>query len=301
MNGIRARLRNLSKGGDHRHRHHGRPPTNLLQPGPPPSPPSSGGCGTAHGYLVLPSFFERERLGPVNRVVDAAWAGRADLGEKIVIDIFTETPEERRIYLRDAPDEARLRPYKLNGGYLQYDEIRNLVLDPNCAWPWASCSTAAPSCANSLNLFHGGSAIDDTSITRRSIVTHYFRAMDMDQASVAEVGPGRYYLRRDPQKAPAEPGARPAFGCPCPPSCRGPGSPSGPATGRQLALRVPPGGGWDVERTELGTVVVTGRRRAWVRRSPVPWPLPAGRPSGERDAKREGRWPSLFFSVRGVV
>ena len=48
-------------------------------------------------------------------------------------------------------------------------------------------------------LFHGGSEIDDRSLTRRSIVTHYWRAMDVDPSLVATVGPGRHYLNRPPQ------------------------------------------------------------------------------------------------------
>jgi ectoine hydroxylase-related dioxygenase (phytanoyl-CoA dioxygenase family) len=49
-------------------------------------------------------------------------------------------------------------------------------------------------------LFHGGSAITDHARTRRSLVTHYFRAEDMDPGAVIDVGGGRYYLQRAHQR-----------------------------------------------------------------------------------------------------
>ena len=45
-------------------------------------------------------------------------------------------------------------------------------------------------------LYHGGSAIEDQARTRRSLVTHYFRAQDMDPGAVVDAGGGRYYLQR---------------------------------------------------------------------------------------------------------
>jgi ectoine hydroxylase-related dioxygenase (phytanoyl-CoA dioxygenase family) len=48
-------------------------------------------------------------------------------------------------------------------------------------------------------LYHGGSLIDDMSLTRKSLVTHYFRAQDADPSAVEDAGNGRYWLRRDPQ------------------------------------------------------------------------------------------------------
>ena len=47
-----------------------------------------------------------------------------------------------------------------------------------------------------VQLYHGGSAIEDQARTRRSLVTHYFRVDDMDPGSVVDVGDGRYYLQR---------------------------------------------------------------------------------------------------------
>jgi ectoine hydroxylase-related dioxygenase (phytanoyl-CoA dioxygenase family) len=50
-------------------------------------------------------------------------------------------------------------------------------------------------------LFHGGCRILDPRETRRSIVTHYFRAKDFLPSRVVELGPGRHYLKRPHAKA----------------------------------------------------------------------------------------------------
>jgi ectoine hydroxylase-related dioxygenase (phytanoyl-CoA dioxygenase family) len=51
-------------------------------------------------------------------------------------------------------------------------------------------------------LYHGGEAIKSPGKTRRSLVTHYWRAQDLGGVH-GRVGKGRYWLRRDPQKVPA--------------------------------------------------------------------------------------------------
>jgi hypothetical protein len=48
-------------------------------------------------------------------------------------------------------------------------------------------------------LYHGGAPIEDMSLTRKSLVTHYYRAQDIDAASIEDVGGGRCYLRREHQ------------------------------------------------------------------------------------------------------
>ncbi len=53
-------------------------------------------------------------------------------------------------------------------------------------------------------LFHGGETIRDPSRTRRSLVTHYWRARDL-RLDHGKVGPGRYYLNRSPQQVPGSP------------------------------------------------------------------------------------------------
>jgi len=48
-------------------------------------------------------------------------------------------------------------------------------------------------------LFHGGEAIRNPALTRRSLVTHYWRAQDIARLH-GRVGPGRYYLKRAQQR-----------------------------------------------------------------------------------------------------
>jgi ectoine hydroxylase-related dioxygenase (phytanoyl-CoA dioxygenase family) len=52
-------------------------------------------------------------------------------------------------------------------------------------------------------LFHGGSPITEVGRTRRSLVTHYFRAQDVHPPLVRRVGPGRAWMERDHQAVPA--------------------------------------------------------------------------------------------------
>jgi phytanoyl-CoA hydroxylase len=258
-----------------------------------------------HGYLVLERFFSPQRVQAINSVVDEVWATRAEQGHRHVVDIYIDTPDARRMYLRDAPDEARDRPYKLNDLYLESETVRDLVLDPRLVAVLDQLLEGAPMVCNSLNfergsqqdfhfdtwympppvenrlavsfialediveeagplkyfpgshlippyrfshgglhevreeipaclnyvrgqiaeagleeerftckagdvflwhaqLFHGGSVIDDVALTRRSVVTHYWRAQDVDPELVAEVEPGRYYMKRPPPAVPSD-------------------------------------------------------------------------------------------------
>jgi phytanoyl-CoA hydroxylase len=51
-------------------------------------------------------------------------------------------------------------------------------------------------------LYHGGEPIRNPSLTRRSLVTHYWRAQDVPRRH-GTVGPHRYYFRRPPQRVDA--------------------------------------------------------------------------------------------------
>lgn len=49
-------------------------------------------------------------------------------------------------------------------------------------------------------LMHGGSTIRDSTRTRRSLVTHYYRAEDQVPLLMKQFAPGLYHLRRKPQR-----------------------------------------------------------------------------------------------------
>lgn len=81
-----------------------------------------------NGYLILRRFFRPEQVEKVNTLVDALWQERAS-HSNLTADIFIGTPQERRVLLRDAPDESRQLPYKLNDLFLEVAEVRHLILD----------------------------------------------------------------------------------------------------------------------------------------------------------------------------
>jgi ectoine hydroxylase-related dioxygenase (phytanoyl-CoA dioxygenase family) len=54
-------------------------------------------------------------------------------------------------------------------------------------------------------LAHGGSPIKDPARTRRSLVTHYWRASDMPRHKLERWAPGAYYFARDHQPVPSSP------------------------------------------------------------------------------------------------
>jgi phytanoyl-CoA hydroxylase len=54
-------------------------------------------------------------------------------------------------------------------------------------------------------LAHGGSPINDPKRTRRSLVTHYWRASDMWRHKLESFGPGAYYFAKDHQPIPSNP------------------------------------------------------------------------------------------------
>ena len=254
----------------------------------------------ANGFLVLPGFFTPERMAAVTALFDELWSRRAEDDLGLVIDVFIDTPQERRIRFKDAPDEARAVPYKLYDLYLVSDIVRELVLDHQLVKVLDDLLDGAPLVCNSLSfergsqqrfhfdtfymppvvtnkmlatwialepadmkagplqyypashtippyrfedgrlnatfeelpafdayidrelverglqptvftaaqgdvfiwhaqLYHGGAPIDDVTLTRRSLVTHYFRAGDMDPNAVVDIGGSRYYMRRPHQ------------------------------------------------------------------------------------------------------
>ena len=260
------------------------------------------------GFLVFPQMFDAERVDALTEEIDRLWAERRDDDRGLVIDVFIDTPDERRVRFRDATDEARRLPYKLNDLYLVSPLVREAILDRRLLDAIDDLLTGVPVVCNSLTfergsqqrfhvdtfymppvvpekmlaswialedaddragplryypgshvippyrfsdgrvnarpdemddfddyidkeiadrgldwttfparkgdvfvwhaqLYHGGAPIEDMGLTRKSLVTHYFRAQDMDPASVEDIGGGRCYLRREHQVPDGERGA----------------------------------------------------------------------------------------------
>lgn len=254
-----------------------------------------------NGYLVLPKMFDETRLDQINSLVDQLWASRKNSNNPLVIDIFIGTPNEKRILFRDAPDEARRHPYKLNDLFLESELVRETITYPTLCRVVADLLEGDPLVCNSLTferssqqrfhfdtfymappvlnrmvaswvaledchensgplvyypgshlippyyfsdgrlyqignemdafdryidseiknrdlksttfparkgdvliwhaqLYHGGSPIKDMSLTRKSLVTHYFRTIDFPASDCEMIAPGRHYLKRIHQK-----------------------------------------------------------------------------------------------------
>ncbi len=258
-------------------------------------------CWEQNGYLVLPGFVNSEKLLALNALVDQVWNERKRPENRLIIDMFIGTPNERRAYFREAPEEARAVPYKLNDLFLESDLVRNLILDQTLSAVLDQLLDGEPIVCNSLTfergsqqrehfdtfymppyvrnkmvaswigledvhpeagpltywpgthkippyifsngkttatydelprfydyirremeargitqvqhagkagdvfiwhaqLLHGGEPIRNPALTRRSIVTHYFRACDVDPLLVRTISEGRHYLDRPHQK-----------------------------------------------------------------------------------------------------
>ncbi len=82
-----------------------------------------------NGYLILKHFFSTETLNRSNEGIEMLWNSRRRKENPVVIDIFIGTENERRVYFRDAPDEAKKVPHKINDLFLEYEWLRELCLD----------------------------------------------------------------------------------------------------------------------------------------------------------------------------
>ncbi|PYR51669.1 MAG: hypothetical protein DMF89_05185 [Acidobacteria bacterium] len=107
------------------------------------------------GYVVLPRLFSQEQVGRMNALVDELWATRKSDDRDLIIDVFIGTPNERRIRFRNAPDEARFAPYKLDDVYLVSDLARAMVLDKKLVRVLDRLLVGSPVAFNSLTFERG--------------------------------------------------------------------------------------------------------------------------------------------------
>jgi ectoine hydroxylase-related dioxygenase (phytanoyl-CoA dioxygenase family) len=84
---------------------------------------------SARGFLVLPRFFGKGRIDSLTDLVEDEWRDRQRDDNPLVIDVLEGPLADRRMYFRDAPDDAKQYPYKLNDLYLTRPEVRDVVLD----------------------------------------------------------------------------------------------------------------------------------------------------------------------------
>jgi phytanoyl-CoA hydroxylase len=108
-----------------------------------------------NGFLVLPQFFPESEIDRINDVIETAWHERRRPENPIVIDVLAGPEGERRMHFRDAPDDAKGRPYKLNDLYLVNPDIRAFVLDTRLVAALRGLIGGDPAVCNSLNFERG--------------------------------------------------------------------------------------------------------------------------------------------------
>lgn len=113
-----------------------------------------------NGYIILPGFFDESRVSRINKLVDDLWRSRAENPVALTIDINLGTPQAQRQRFADAGDEVRQSPYKLNDLYLDYDDVRQVVLDKELARLVGQLLGGKALVFNTLN-FEYGSGQDD--------------------------------------------------------------------------------------------------------------------------------------------
>jgi hypothetical protein len=149
----------------------------------------------ADGFIILRSFLPVERILSLNELVDRLWRERRRSGNPLVIDVFEGMPEGRRILFKDAPDEARRCPYKLNDLYLEYAQIRETVLDPRLTPILNDFLGGPPMLCNTINFEWGPQQHDhfDTFYMPPRIRNRMVAAWIALEEVSPDAGPLRYY------------------------------------------------------------------------------------------------------------
>lgn len=108
-----------------------------------------------NGFLLLEGFYSDQKIDQVNDLISDLWGRRQELDASYVIDIFVESPEEKRVYFADAPKQARNRSYKLNDLFLSQAAIREMVAGQTLAPILRELLEGRPMICNSLNFEFG--------------------------------------------------------------------------------------------------------------------------------------------------
>ncbi len=107
-----------------------------------------------NGYLVLPGFFNDERLSDVLSVIDEIWEDKSPENPH-VIDILSGAETGKRCYIRDVDNSTRSEVYKLNDIFLTSEKVRQLILDKALCNIIHALYDGAPLVCNSLSFERG--------------------------------------------------------------------------------------------------------------------------------------------------
>jgi len=108
-----------------------------------------------NGYLILKGFYSEAQIAKLNDQIAGIWAESRSKPSRIVVDIFTETPNQRRVKLNDAPIEAKGRPHKINDLFLEYPQVRDFVLSKRLGKILTDLLGHVPVICNTLNFEYG--------------------------------------------------------------------------------------------------------------------------------------------------
>ncbi|MGL4882383.1 MAG: phytanoyl-CoA dioxygenase family protein [Waterburya sp.] len=109
----------------------------------------------ANGFLILPNFFEPEKLETFLSEVNEIWQNRQRDNNPLVIDILEGSLVGKRMKLKDVPEEVRTISHKLNDLYLISDGCRSLSLDPKLCLILEELLDGEPMIINSLTFEKG--------------------------------------------------------------------------------------------------------------------------------------------------
>jgi phytanoyl-CoA hydroxylase len=108
-----------------------------------------------NGYLHLKGHAETEKIDAINRYIDDLWIRRQPSDPMITVDIFLGNPDGKRTHMHRAPIEAKAKPHKLNDLFLNSDEVRNLILNPNLTQTISYLLSGKATVINTLNFEYG--------------------------------------------------------------------------------------------------------------------------------------------------
>ena len=107
------------------------------------------------GFLILPGFFEQERISALQQEIKALWDAGNDSLNPLVIDVLEGKLSGRRLRMREAPSEAQSVSHKLNDLYLFSERCRAINLDTRLVSLLRELLSDEPVVINSLNFEKG--------------------------------------------------------------------------------------------------------------------------------------------------
>lgn len=161
-----------------------------------------------HGYITFPRLLSTTEVSSLNEEMDSFWSNKSADNE-VAADIYLHQPacrdEAHRLdpqskcarltKLRDAPEDARKFPSKVNNAYLSSSKIRGVQLHPEIVKVMRILMDAEPVVCNSLTFTYGSQQnyhFDTWYMPSTSSGKMYASWIALDDVT-AENGPLSYY------------------------------------------------------------------------------------------------------------